>query len=270
MLEPTRPCSLITERRVSQPWGLAGGGARRGGRELAAAGRRREPARRLPTNAPCASRPATCCGCSRPAAADGVVHTTVARRPPVTEHLWLQELRDRTIHDELDRQHPDRVQLRPKDVSGLARALDVRDAMWDGSIERAQKLPPLLLHERVGGESRSSRRSATCCSRWTRGSLGWCFGCRTHTRVGGRARLPRSVRRRARTRARGPCRAHRRIRDYLASATDADLSTVVSPPDTTGFPQTDHPVLYCFRVVLHDEWWHHQYATRDLDALRDR
>ncbi len=37
--------SLITERRVSQPWGLAGGEPASGGRELAVARRRREPSR---------------------------------------------------------------------------------------------------------------------------------------------------------------------------------------------------------------------------------
>jgi hypothetical protein len=29
----------------------------------------------------------------------------------------------------------------------------------------------------------------------------------------------------------------------------------------------DQPALYCFRVVLHEEWWHHHFATRDLAML---
>ena len=46
--------SLITERRVSQPWGLAGWRARRGGRELAAAGWRRGAGQSAcRTSAPC-------------------------------------------------------------------------------------------------------------------------------------------------------------------------------------------------------------------------
>ena len=189
----------------------------------------------------------------------------------MTEHLWLQELRDRTIRDELDRRHPDRVQLRPKDVSGLARALDVRDAMWEGTIEHAKQLPPPLLHERVDGEYsfvETFRHLLFAWDSWlTRMVL------RVPNAYHEWAVAPDSLA--ASVVELEPVLAVRaertaRIRDYLASATDADLSTVVSPPDTTGFPQTDHPVLYCFRVVLNDEWWHHQYATRDLAALRDQ
>jgi hypothetical protein len=58
-----------------------------------------------------------------------------------------------------------------------------------------------------------------------------------------------------------------RLRDYLSSATDADLSSKVSAPDPTGHPQGTHRVLDCFSVVLFEEWWHHRYATRDLAVL---
>ena len=47
--------SLITERRVSQPWGLAGGEPGRGGRELAAARRRRDAG---PSGCPTSARSA--------------------------------------------------------------------------------------------------------------------------------------------------------------------------------------------------------------------
>ena len=65
--------SLITERRVSRPWGLAGGGPGAVGRELAAPRRRRGTGRTPPrqVHAP-ACKPATSCACSRPAAAAGV------------------------------------------------------------------------------------------------------------------------------------------------------------------------------------------------------
>jgi hypothetical protein len=26
-------------------------------------------------------------------------------------------------------------------------------------------------------------------------------------------------------------------------------------------------VIDCFRVVFREEWWHHQFATRDLAAI---
>jgi hypothetical protein len=58
-----------------------------------------------------------------------------------------------------------------------------------------------------------------------------------------------------------------RLRDYLSGATQADLFGMVSAPDPSGHTQGSHRVLDCFRVVLREEWWHHQYATRDLAVL---
>ena len=68
--------SLITERRVSAPWGLAGGEPGRGRRELAAPRRRREPRRSTSaTRSPSTSRPATSSASSPPAAAPGAPTT---------------------------------------------------------------------------------------------------------------------------------------------------------------------------------------------------
>jgi hypothetical protein len=32
-------------------------------------------------------------------------------------------------------------------------------------------------------------------------------------------------------------------------------------------PDTEHRVLDCIWTVLDEEWWHHQFATRDLARL---
>lgn len=58
-----------------------------------------------------------------------------------------------------------------------------------------------------------------------------------------------------------------RVRDYLSGATAEDLKIAVTPPPW--HPQRES-VLFCFRVVLHEEWWHHQYAIRDLADLERR
>lgn len=55
------------------------------------------------------------------------------------------------------------------------------------------------------------------------------------------------------------------VGQLLRDVTDAELHrTVESPNGGT----TD--VLHCFHVVLREEWWHHQYAARDLAVLEGR
>jgi uncharacterized damage-inducible protein DinB len=190
----------------------------------------------------------------------------------VTEFVWTDELKDVSVRDELDRRHPERTKLRPTDVSGLRQAFDVVEEMWARTIERARRLPPPKLHERVDGEYSFVETLRHLLFAWD----AWLT--RMVLRVPDAyhewsvppdlpADAPPDT---------GPdldpvleVRAERsaRIRDYLSRATAADLTSVVSPPDPSGHPQGDHRVLYCFRVVLNEEWWHHRYAARDLAVL---
>ena len=58
------------------------------------------------------------------------------------------------------------------------------------------------------------------------------------------------------------------MRDYLATVTTEELHQPRRRNDTEGYPPpTDHTVLDCLHVVMDEEWWHHQYATRDLAVL---
>src|SRR4029453_17928352 len=176
------------------------------------------------------------------------------------------------IEAELDRRHPERTKLRPTDVDGLRIAFDVVEEMWAGTIERARPLPQHKLHERVAGEYsfvETLRHLLFATDAWlTRMVL----------------RVPNAYHEWAvppdlppdAPPDTGPgldavldVRAERiaRVRDYLASATDADLSQMVSAPDPSGHPQGSHRVIDCFRVVLREEWWHHRYAVRDLAVL---
>ena len=69
--------SLITERRTSRPWGVAGGGSRRGRRELAAPRGRRARARRAARQGDVELRPATSSASSPPAAAATGCHRDI-------------------------------------------------------------------------------------------------------------------------------------------------------------------------------------------------
>jgi DinB superfamily/Pentapeptide repeats (8 copies) len=56
------------------------------------------------------------------------------------------------VEAELDRRHPERTKLRPTDADGFREAWAVIEHAWPSIIERARRLPPELLHERVDDE----------------------------------------------------------------------------------------------------------------------
>lgn len=57
------------------------------------------------------------------------------------------------VDAELDRRHPERVQLREMRTAGDCRAMwDTIERLWSGTVARARRLAEPALHERVGGE----------------------------------------------------------------------------------------------------------------------
>src|SRR6266511_3629594 len=56
------------------------------------------------------------------------------------------------VNAELDRRYPDRAKMRPADPAGFREAWDVVERLWRGTVERAGRLRPELLHESVDGE----------------------------------------------------------------------------------------------------------------------
>lgn len=176
------------------------------------------------------------------------------------------------VEAELDRLHPERVELRPDDVAGLRRAFAVVEAMWAPTIERARRLDPALLHQRVDGEYsfvETIRHLVFATDSWlTRMVLQIPNG---HHPWG----MPPDM-----TPDAPPdtgidldevlaLRAQRtaKVIAWVDQATEDDLVAVVAAPDSTAHPQGSRRVLDCFRVVFGEEWWHHRYATRDLATL---
>jgi hypothetical protein len=77
------------------------------------------------------------------------------------------------VEAELDRRHPERLALRPTDVEGARKALDVVDAFWAPTVELVRS----LRRRDINGlpvSGRSWRRCATCCLSTTRGAGGPC------------------------------------------------------------------------------------------------
>lgn len=54
------------------------------------------------------------------------------------------------------------------------------------------------------------------------------------------------------------------VRDFVASVTVDELAVPRTNPWFAGQPET---TLSCLRTILEEEWEHHRYAVRDLDAL---
>ncbi|BCW66012.1 hypothetical protein NicSoilB4_07750 [Arthrobacter sp. NicSoilB4] len=54
------------------------------------------------------------------------------------------------------------------------------------------------------------------------------------------------------------------VRDFLATVTPAELSAVRKNPWAPRQPET---TLSCLHTILDEEWEHHRYAVRDLEAI---
>jgi hypothetical protein len=56
------------------------------------------------------------------------------------------------------------------------------------------------------------------------------------------------------------------VRDFLATVTPGDLATTRRNPWA---PDHEETVLSCLHVILNEEWEHHRFAIRDLDAIAE-
>jgi DinB superfamily/Pentapeptide repeats (8 copies) len=57
------------------------------------------------------------------------------------------------------------------------------------------------------------------------------------------------------------------VRDFLATVTPDELAAPRRNPHAPEYPET---TLSCLHVILEEEWEHHRYAVRDLDAIDAR
>ena len=54
------------------------------------------------------------------------------------------------------------------------------------------------------------------------------------------------------------------VRDVIAAVTPELLASARPNPHDPAYPET---VLSCLHTILDEEWEHHRYAVRDLDAI---
>lgn len=203
----------------------------------------------------------------------------------MTGVVWRDELTDKALSDELDRRHPERLKLRPTIVDDAREAFALLEELWAPTVARARRLRPEKFHERVNGEYsfvETFRHLLFAWEAWLSATVlpvrdGWhpwaippddSFPAQAPTPVlwsrdaGGWSSPEAAVELEPVLALRAERFAA--VRNYLSNATSEDLCSPGTPPPWHGQEAT---VLYCLRVVLHDEWWHHQFATRDLAVL---
>ena len=189
------------------------------------------------------------------------------------------------VSAELDRIHPERARLRPTDVQGYREAWTILEDLWSGTVERARRLSsddPELLHASVDGEwsfIETLRHLAFATSCWLhRAILG-------EPRPWGPLELPwdtmpdtpgvprdRDVRPSLDEALAVRLQRSGEVRAYLESLTDEQLAGETAPLTGIGWPREGevYPVKECLDVLIDEEWWHRQFAERDLSALEAR
>ena len=176
------------------------------------------------------------------------------------------------VEAELDRRFPGRADRRAGDPDGLRVAWAALERTWSAALERAAAMPAGAVDESVGGEwsfAQTLRHLVLATDMWLRGAvleieqpfhpIG-----QTDSSFGRDISIFTKV---------APSYAEvlevrtgrvAMVRDFLATVTPDELAATRRNPHA---PEHQETVLSCLHVILEEEWEHHRYAVRDLDAI---
>jgi DinB superfamily/Pentapeptide repeats (8 copies) len=177
------------------------------------------------------------------------------------------------VDAELDRRFPGRADRRAGDPGGLRTAWATVQRTWAATLERAAAMPAGTVDVSVAGEwsfAQTLRHLVLATDMW----LGRAILEIEHPfhPIGqldaGTAKDDAAI---FMTVAPSydevlEVRAGRvaMVRDFLATVTSEELAATRRNPHATEHPET---VLSCLHTILEEEWEHHRYAVRDLDAI---
>jgi hypothetical protein len=185
------------------------------------------------------------------------------------------------IEAELNRRYPERTRLDPADADGFREAWAIIERSWPPTVERAKRLPPELLHERVQSEYsfiETLRHLVFATDAWVRRAmLGYAepyspLGL-PHDELEPDPSVPndRAVRPTLDEMLELRTDRMRTVRDVIAALTDDVLSGETDPVKPPGYPPAgSYPVRRCLRAIINEEWLHRRYAERDLAVLEQR
>lgn len=185
------------------------------------------------------------------------------------------------VEAELNRRYPDRARMKPDDPAGFAGAWDILERLWDGTVARARRLPPGLLHESVDGEwsfTETLRHLVFATDCWVRrvilgDPVPWDALSLPWDEMSDTPGVPRD------REAQPPLDvvlALRRdrmatVRQVIGGLTPESLDGLTEPVEGPGWPPARNwPVRECLLTILNEEWEHRLYAERDLAVLEER
>jgi DinB family protein/pentapeptide repeat protein len=187
------------------------------------------------------------------------------------------------VGTELDRRHPERVQLREGRTAGDARAMwDTIERLWAGAAERAGRLPAAALAEQVDEEwsfEQTLRHLVFITDAWASRTV--LDEPRPYHPLG----LPQSWYPDTDAAALGidltaqpsyaeilAARAGRMavMRRIMAGLTDDSLGRLCQRSPAPGYPDEERTVIDCISVVMEEEIEHYRFAVRDLAVLEAR
>jgi hypothetical protein len=184
------------------------------------------------------------------------------------------------VEGELDRRHPERVQLRAMQTADDYRAMwEVIERLWSDTVARAERLPEPALRVRVDDEwsfAETLRHLVFATDAWAlrmildepmpyhplglphasytpadAAALGVDLDARPSLDEVMRARVNRMA----------------LVQGLVSGLTDAGLERVCPRLPAPGYPEETRTVGSCLRVIMREECEHHRYAVRDLAVL---
>lgn len=184
---------------------------------------------------------------------------------------------------ELDRRHPERVQLRQLRTADDFRAMwATLERVWSDTVARAERLPEAARHVRVHGEwsfVETLRHLVYIADSWASRTV--LDEPMPFHRLG----LPQTAYAPADAAALGmdlgarpsyaevlEVRAGRGalVRKIVEALADAELGRLCARSPAPGYPDEERSVGECLAVVMEEEVEHHRYAVRDLAVLEAR
>jgi hypothetical protein len=184
------------------------------------------------------------------------------------------------VQAELDRRHPERVQLREMRTADDYRAMWATvEGLWAGALARAERLDEPARHARVDSEwslAETLRHLIFIADSWAARTV--LDEPTPYHRIG----LPQTAYPPKDASALGidlgadpswaevlEVRAERTalVRGLIDGLTDDDLTRPVTRSPAPGYPDEERTVGGCLEVVMDEECEHYRFATRDLAVL---
>jgi hypothetical protein len=180
------------------------------------------------------------------------------------------------VENELNRRFPGRADRKATDPDGLRSAWAALECTWTATLERVAAMPPGVVDVSVDGEwsfVQTLRHLVLATDMWFgRAILGLeqpfhAVGLMDRgTDSDGRWDLSVFATEKPTYAEVLEARAGRvaMVREFLAGVSADELS---APRNNPHAPEHQETVRSCLHTILEEEWEHHRYAVRDLDAI---